>query len=50
MTITGGVGLTVAQQRVTPPGTLTVRRGVPAGIATRATLSLSFFCIEVFLP
>lgn len=50
VTITGGVGLIVALQRVTPPGTLTVRRGVPAGIATRATLSLSFFGIEVFLP
>ena len=50
VTITGGVGLIVALQRVTPPGTLTVRRGVPAGVATRATLSLSFFGIEVFLP
>lgn len=48
--VVGGLGLLVALQRVTPEGTLTAQRGVPAGIATRTTLSLSFFGIEVFLP
>lgn len=50
MVILGVVVMILSLRQVTPAGTLIARRGVPAGIATRAVLSLAFFGIEVFLP
>ncbi|WGH93550.1 MFS transporter [Auritidibacter ignavus] len=50
MVCLGAVVMILTLRQVTPKGTLTVRRGVPAGIVTRATLSVSFFGIETFLP
>lgn len=50
MVFFGAAVMLISLRQVTPKGTLTVRRGVPAGIVTRATLSVSFFGIETFLP
>ncbi|MDR1189923.1 MAG: MFS transporter [Bifidobacteriaceae bacterium] len=50
MVLIGGAAMIFALRQVTPPGTLSARRGVPAGIATRAALSMAFFGIETFLP
>ncbi|MGN6036667.1 MFS transporter [Brevibacterium casei] len=50
MVIIGAVVMILTLRQVTPTGTLTARRGVPAGIATRAALSMAFFGIETFLP
>ncbi|MFT3968892.1 MAG: MFS transporter [Micropruina sp.] len=49
MVVLGGIVMVLALRQVAPVGTLSARRGVPAGIATRAVLSLAFFGIEVFL-
>ena len=50
MVFVGGIVMVISLRRVAPAGTLTAQCGVPAGIATRAVLSLAFFGIEVFLP
>lgn len=50
MVLLGAVVMILTLRQVTPEGTLSVRRGVPAGIVARATLSVSFFGIETFLP
>lgn len=50
MVVIGGIVMLVSLRQVTPAGTLTARRGVPAGIATRAALSAAFFGVETFLP
>lgn len=50
MVVIGGIVMLVTLRQVTPAGTLTARRGVPAGIATRASLCAAFFGIETFLP
>lgn len=50
MVILGGAVMVWTLRLVTPDGTLNARRGVPAGIATRGVLSMSFFGIETFLP
>lgn len=49
----GVVGLVVtlvALRRVTPPGTLSARRGVGAGIVVRGLLCAVYFGSEAFLP
>lgn len=45
----GTAGAAVALLRVTPPGTLRARRGLPAGVATRALLTAGFFGASTFL-
>ncbi|WP_083650427.1 MFS transporter [Corynebacterium sp. CNJ-954] len=50
MVILGAVVMIWTLREATPEGTLRARRGVPAGIATRLILSMSFFGIETFLP
>lgn len=50
MVVVGAVVVAWTLREVTPTGTLRARRGVPAGIATRGVLSMSFFGIETFLP
>lgn len=50
MAVVGLAVMGISLRQVLPAGTLTLRRGVPSGIATRAALSLSFFGVEVFLP
>ncbi|OXM73945.1 MULTISPECIES: MFS transporter [Amycolatopsis] len=40
----------VALRHVTPAGTLTVRRGVPAGVVVRFLLCAVYFGTEAFLP
>jgi MFS family permease len=44
------LGLTIATQRLLPPGTLQVRRGLPSVIALRGTVSAAFFGTELFIP
>jgi len=44
------VGLTISTQRLLPPGTLHVRRGLPSVIALRGTVSAAFFGTELFIP
>lgn len=50
MVVLGAAVMIWTLHEVTPEGTLRARRGVPAGIATRLILSMSFFGIETFLP
>ncbi len=44
------VGLAISTQRLLPPGTLHVRRGLPSVIALRGIASAAFFGTEVFIP
>lgn len=50
MAILGGIVMILTLRKVTPVGTLSARRGVPAGIATRGVLAMAFFGVETFLP
>ena len=46
-----GAGLSLhALRRLTPPGTLRARAGVPATIVTMGLLNLAFFGVDVFIP
>jgi hypothetical protein len=44
------VGLGISTQRLLPPGTLHVRRGLPSVIALRGIVSAAFFGTELFIP
>jgi MFS family permease len=44
------LGLAISTQRLLPPGTLHVRRGLPSVIALRGIVSAAFFGAEVFIP
>jgi MFS family permease len=47
----GGLGLSVfAFRRLTPAGTLRVRRGLPAAILLRGVLTFAFFAVDVYVP
>lgn len=49
--VVAGLALAVhALRRLMPPGTLTARAGLPAGLAVNALLNFSFFGAEAFLP
>jgi MFS family permease len=44
------VALAISTQRLLPPGTLRMRRGLPSVIALRGTVSAAFFGTELFIP
>jgi MFS family permease len=46
----GGALLVPALKTLLPAGTVVARRGLPAGLATRAVLAFSFFGTEAFVP
>jgi MFS family permease len=48
--LAGGVLLVVSLRRLTPPGTLTARRGLPATILSRGLLTCSFFAGDAYVP
>ena len=48
--LAGGVLLAVALRRLTPPGTLAARRGLPATILSRGLLTCSFFAGDAYVP
>jgi MFS family permease len=48
-----GLGIAIglpAFQRLTPPGTLVVRRGLPAAILVRGLLTFAFFSVDAYVP
>jgi MFS family permease len=47
--IVAGAVVLAALGRLTPPGTLALRRGLPAVIGTRGLLSGAFFCGETYI-
>ncbi|MFD9907286.1 MFS transporter [Streptomyces sp. NPDC059063] len=50
LALVGAVTATLALRSVTPAGTLSVRRGVPAGVVLRFLLCGAYFGSEAFLP
>ncbi|HXP54994.1 MAG TPA: MFS transporter, partial [Streptosporangiaceae bacterium] len=48
--LAGGALLVVSLRRLTPPGTLTARRGLPATILSRGLLTCSFFAGDAYVP
>jgi MFS family permease len=47
------VGVVVAVpafRRLTPPGTLLVKRGLPAAVLLRGLLTMMFFCADAYVP
>jgi predicted MFS family arabinose efflux permease len=48
--VAGAVLLAVSLPRLLPPGTLTLRRGLPSVIAVRGLFTASFFAAETFVP
>ena len=48
--IAGGVLLAASLRRLTPPGTLTARRGLPATILSRGLLTCCFFAGDAYVP
>jgi MFS family permease len=48
--LAGGVLLVVSLRRLTPPGTLLARRGLPATILGRGLLTCSFFAGDAYVP
>jgi len=49
-TVLGGMLLVLSLRRLTPPGTLTARRGLPATILGRGLLTCSFFAGDAYVP
>jgi MFS family permease len=49
-TVAGGALLVVSLRRLTPPGTLLARRGLPATILSRGLLTCSFFAGDAYVP
>jgi MFS family permease len=49
-TIAGGSLLAVSLRRLTPPGTLIARRGLPATILSRGLLTCCFFAGDAYVP
>lgn len=50
LAITGGALALHALRRLTPPGTLLARPGLPAAIASMALITFAFFGTEAFVP
>jgi len=48
--LVGAVLLAVSLPRLLPPGTLTLRRGLPSVVAVRGLYTASFFAAEPFVP
>lgn len=48
--LVGGVTMLLALRRLTPAGTLTGRRGLPATVLTRGLLTLCFYAGEAYVP
>lgn len=49
--VVAGLALGVpAFARLTPPGTLRARRGMPAAVLLRGLLTFAFFCVDVYVP
>ena len=48
--IAGGVLLAASLRRLTPPGTLTAKRGLPATILSRGLLTCCFFAGDAYVP
>jgi MFS family permease len=48
--LAGGALLVVSLRRLTPPGTLLARRGLPATILSRGLLTCSFFAGDAYVP
>jgi MFS family permease len=48
--LAGGVVLTLSLRRLTPPGTLVARAGLPATILGRGLLTCSFFAGDAYVP
>jgi MFS family permease len=48
--IAGGALLAVALRRLTPPGTLVARAGLPATIASRGLLTFCFYAGDAYVP
>jgi MFS family permease len=48
--IAGGSLLAVSLRRLTPPGTLTARRGLPATVLSRGLLTCCFFAGDAYVP
>lgn len=48
--LAGGVLLVVSLRRLSPPGTLLARRGLPATILGRGLLTCSFFAGDAYVP
>ena len=50
-TVAAGIAIALpALRTVLPPGTLTARRGLPAGLAARGLLTFAFFGAEAYIP
>ena len=49
-TLVGGLVLVLSLRRLTPPGTLTARTGLPATILARGLLTCSFFAGDAYVP
>jgi MFS family permease len=49
LTVVAAALVLLALTRLSPPGTLVLRRGLPAVIATRGLLSGAFFCGETYI-
>jgi MFS family permease len=48
--IGGGALLVISLRKLTPPGTLTARRGLPATVLSRGLLTCAFFAADVYVP
>jgi MFS family permease len=48
--LAGGTLLAASLRRLTPPGTLTARRGLPATILSRGLLTCCFFAGDAYVP
>ncbi|HEY7591309.1 MAG TPA: MFS transporter [Candidatus Limnocylindrales bacterium] len=49
--VVAGLALLVpAFRRLTPPGTLTATRGLPAAVLLRGVLTFAFYCADAFVP
>jgi MFS family permease len=48
--LVGGVLLLAGLHRLTPPGTLRARRGLPAAVLVRGLLTFSFFAGDAYVP
>src|SRR5262249_58772690 len=46
----GGLALVPALRRLLPPGTVTLRRGLPASLGYRGVLAGSFFGVDTLVP
>ena len=48
--LVGGTLLVVYLRKLTPPGTMTARRGLPATVLSRGLLTCAFFSADVYVP